>query len=164
MYPSYCLKKISPLSHTDSDKNTSKWLVTKSRIYSRGLKQKCNFFAKVRPMNLLNSHQNFNAICETSSHRFDKKVAQCLFFYEKNELFYTYPLITNGTIDLLIWFFFHLMWTFFEYSHAKNFLIWPHNFRVISFLKWATNLWSRVYTETVDILDKLVVIFYKLFW
>ena len=60
-------------------------------------------------MSLFNSHKNFNAICAGSSHRFDKKLAQCLFFSEKNELFYTYPLITNGTIDLLTCDFFHLM-------------------------------------------------------
>ena len=52
-------------------------------------------------MSLFNNHKNFKAICESSSHRFDKKLAQSLFFSEKNELFYTYPLITNGTIDLL---------------------------------------------------------------
>ena len=64
-------------------------------------------------MSLFNSNKNFNAIRESSSHRFDKKLAQSLFFSEKNELFYIYPLITNGTIDLLTWFFLNLMWTFF---------------------------------------------------
>ena len=52
-------------------------------------------------MSLFNSHKNFNAICESSSHHFGEKLAQCVLFSEKNELFYTYPLITNGTIDLL---------------------------------------------------------------
>ena len=56
-------------------------------------------------MSSLNSHKNINGICESSSHRFDKKLAQCLFFSEKNELFYTYLLITNGTIDRLTCFF-----------------------------------------------------------
>ena len=60
-------------------------------------------------MILFNSHKNFNAIFESSPHRFDKKLAQCLFFSEKNKLFYTYPLITNNAIDLFTCDLFHLM-------------------------------------------------------